>query len=409
MNRQTLLSIPDLRQTSKGKGRAMAFISATFKRLSLLSLIAIPLLSACQKENKELTIGAIYNLTGGMQSLDVPSWHGAELAVAEINKSGGLLGKSVAFVVEDGETDTDVIAKKTAKLIAERPNMPVIIGLSDTDMVLAAARVAAKDKRIFITSGATTPVLATDVPTYLFLACFGDNVQAAAAADFVHSDLKAQKVAVLFEEGNSYTEHLHQYFETSFTSVEGSILSSKSFNSENLPAAVQGAQTADVVYLASTPDMVLNAIKEIRKAGFTGPIVGGDGLDIGDRWQQLPEEDNVYFTTHAYVGADSNNPKIIAFRKAFLEKFPDHEPDAFTALGYDTVNITAAAITKAGSDKVDAVLSALSTLKDFDGITGKISYTDGNPIPVKSVTMMRVIKGDEQFIHEVLPTNVPAP
>jgi branched-chain amino acid transport system substrate-binding protein len=361
------------------------------------------------KDSAMTTIGAIYNLTGAQRNLDIPSSRGAELAMEEINAAGGILGRPARLLIEDGETNTGVIAKKTAEMIAGYPDMPVLIGMSDTDVVLAAAKVAATDKRIFVTSGATSPLLPKDVPEYLFLACYGDNVQAAAAARFARDELKLAKVAVLYKEKMSYTELLRQYFETSFKALGGQVIFSRGYDKETFDDALASLPEADFIYLSASPDEVVAEVRALRDAGFRVPIISGDGFDIGSDWANLPNETNVYFTTHADVNTDNNSPEVSAFRAAFKKKYPDVEPDAFSALGYDTVKLVAAAINKAGSTEVPKVIAALSTLSGFKGVTGEISYTHGSQIPTKSVTIMKVINGDESFVRTVLPTNVPAP
>ncbi|MCF8468821.1 MAG: ABC transporter substrate-binding protein [Sneathiella sp.] len=366
-------------------------------------------LPGCQEKDPSMTIGAIYNLTGSQKNLDIASSEGAQLAADEINAKGGLLGKPLNLIIEDGETNTSVIAEKTAALIAEQPDMPVLIGMSDTDVTLAAARVAAENKRLFITSGATSPLLPKEVPDYLYLACYGDNVQAAAAADFAYHDLKMRNAIVLYKEDMSYTGLLRKYFETSFTGLGGEIVLSRGYKAGSFAGAVSGLPGTDFIFLSASPDEVIDGVRALRNAGFTGPILSGDGFDIGAKWAELPNESNVYFTTHADVDADNTSAEVVAFRAAYARRFPGQEPDAFTALGYDTVNLVAAAVTKAGAFEVAAIRDALSTLKDFDGITGNISFNKGSQIPVKSVTLMQVDKGGEKFIREVLPTNVPAP
>ncbi|PHQ71664.1 MAG: hypothetical protein COB93_02730 [Sneathiella sp.] len=377
--------------------------------LGFIPFCLLVLLAGCEKQDAIMNIGAIYNLTGEQQNLDIPSSQGAELAVAELNQNGGILGRQVSLVLVDGETNTTIIAQKAQQLIDETSDMPVIIGMSDTDVVLAAAKVAAKNQRLFITSGATSPLLPADVPGYLFLACYGDNVQAAAAADWAYSDLKARSVVVLYKEDMSYTALLRAYFEDAFRGHGGDIIVSRGYKTGTFAGAITDLPDADLVYLAASPDEVIADISALRATGYAGPIASGDGFDIGEAWSQLPAENKAYFTTHADVGLNNTDPKVMAFRKAYAAKFPGHEPDAFTALGYDTVMLIAAAAEKAGSLKVDAIRSALSDLQNFGGLTGSISYEDGSHIPIKSVALFKATNGTEVFVREILPTEIPGP
>ena len=354
-------------------------------------------------------IGALYNLTGGQQDLDVPSSRGARLAVDEANRAGGVLGRPVQLILRDGQTKPKVIARETAKLFRQEPAVVGLIGFSDTDMVLAAAAIAAKHDRVFVTSGATSPELPRDVPRYLFLACFGDNVQAAAGAEFAVKTLKARSVAVLYRQGSSYARLLHGYFESRFKQLGGKVLAVRSYTPATIKAKVKGLPQADLVYLAAQPDDIATAIPALRGAGIAAPILGGDGLDIGAAWKKVVPADGIYFTTHAFLGADNPDARVQAFRTAFAKAYPGQEADAFAALGYDTARLLLAAIASAGSTKPQAVCQALAATAGFGGVTGTISYRGGSRIPAKSVSVISIMQGHQGFAADVLPEKIPPP
>ena len=384
-----------------------------FRILHLISIVIVGLvLSACSFHNRdtsEITIGAIYNLTGSQSNLDVPSAQGARLAVEEINSNGGLLGKKVTLSVEDGESQPQIVARKTATLLDRLPFMPGIIGLSDTDMVLAAAPVAAQHKRVFLTSGATSPHLPQQAPDYLFLACFGDNVQAAVGAEWAYSDLGAREVMVLYNKNSTYSRLLKNYFQSRFQELGGHVVKTQAYTPDDPGSLSIKPGKIDLVYLSATPEDVLTVLAQLRKAGISVPVLGGDGLDIGIAWQEALEIKDVYFTTHAYLGVDNKNPRVKAFRKSFAKIYPGIEPDAFTALGFDSVTLLAEAIHKAGSIQPEAVRNALAKMKGFEGITGSISYLPESRIPLKSVSIINVTQGKQQFVGEYLPSKIPKP
>ena len=113
--------------------------------------------SACSSDDapSPVVLGAVYNLSGGQESLDQPSWNGAQLAAAQINAAGGVLGRPLSLLVADGETDAAVLAAASARLLDR--DVSVLFGLSDTDAVLAAAPPAAAQRTLFLTSGSTSP------------------------------------------------------------------------------------------------------------------------------------------------------------------------------------------------------------------------------------------------------------
>ena len=360
-------------------------------------------------EDDAVVIGAVYNLTGGQQNLDVPSSEGARLAVQRANAEGGLFGRKVEMVEADGETRPEVIAERTKALFEGAPDLAGVIGLSDTDMVLAAAPVAAAEGSVFLTSGATSPLLPRQVPDNLFLAAFGDNVQAAAGAEWAFESLGARSAAVLYSRGSTYAQLLQGYFADSFAALGGNVLAVAAYDPGDPAAAVAALPPVDLIYLAALPDEVAEAVPALRRAGIEAPILGGDGLDIGGAWATVPEARAVYFTTHAYLGPDSPDPAVIRFREEYADAYPGHEPDAFSALGYDAARLLLAAIETAGSPEPEAVRAALAATRDFAGVTGTIGYAPGSRIPAKSVTIIGVESGRQSFVASVLPREIPQP
>jgi len=314
----------------------------------------------------------------------------------------------VQLVLEDGESTPAVIERKTAALLKKYPDTAALVGLSDTDMVLAAAPVAAKSHTLFLTPGATSPRLTTQVPNYLFLAGFGDNVQAGAAAEWAYRALSARTAAVLFNESMAYTRLLHGYFEKRFRQLGGKILAIQSYASKGLLTVVQRVPKADVVFVAAGPEDALKVVLLLRQAGYRGPILGGDGFD-SDVWLAHPEVRNLFFTTHVYLGADNLDPRVIAFRKAYMRAFPGSIPDAFAALGYDAVQLLAAAIVQAKSAAPGDVIESLAGIEGFEGVTGSIGFASGSGIPNKSVSILRIENGRRSLARVIVPMRVPAP
>lgn len=358
-----------------------------------------------------VVVGALYNLTGFQSGLDVPSSQGARLAVTEINRSGGVLGRKLRLVLEDGESQPKVLRTKTATLLKRYPTMTAVMGLSDTDMVLGAAPVAAENGRLFLTSGATSPRLPAQVPKYLFLACFGDNVQAAAAAEWAYEDLSTRTAAIVYDAAKDYTNLLQGYFRARFQELGGQVVSARGFTTRTeLNAAISTIGKPDMVFLsAAAPEDIIEGVRGLRRAGYAGPIVGGDGFDAEKLWQRHTELGNVFFTTHAYLGKDNPDPRVSAFREVYTNAYPGSAPDAFAALGYDTMRLLAAAITRAKSADPASVLKAMAGIDRFEGVTGVIGYASGSRIPRKSVSILRVEWGQLSLARQMMPVKVPPP
>jgi branched-chain amino acid transport system substrate-binding protein len=378
--------------------------------LALMALMARCMPGTVPPPPEPIVLGALYSLKGGQAALDVPSSRGARLAVDEINRAGGVLGRPVQLVLEDAGSASGLAAGRTAEILSRHPSATALLGLSDTDLVLAAAPIAADKGRLFLTSGATSPKLPAQIPGYLFLACFGDNVQAAAGAEWAYDHLSARTVCVLFNSESTYTQLLQGYFRSRFEELGGRVLCVAGYTpGKDLATPIGKLQTADLIYLAATPDEVIDVVLALRAAGHDTPILGGDGFDAADLWLAHPEISNVFFTTHSYLGGDNDDPKIVAFRRAYTQAYPDATPDAFAALGYDAARLLITAIRDAGSADPAAVRKALAGIRGFDGVTGRLSYPADSRIPLKAVTLLAVKGGGYKLVRQLMPNKTPAP
>src|SRR4029078_10853771 len=101
----------------------------------------------------------------------------------EINASGGVLGRPIDLIIHDSQFKMDITAQ-IAKQFVEQDKVIAVIGFTDTDSVLASGPAIQSAGLPFITAGATSPKIPTQVGDLMFLACFGDNVQAAAGAEY---------------------------------------------------------------------------------------------------------------------------------------------------------------------------------------------------------------------------------
>ena len=356
-----------------------------------------------------VTVAAVFSLSGPQAALDGPAAAGARLAVAQANAAGGVLGRPVALAVEDARSTASGAAEATRRVLEANPDAVAVVGLSDTDLVLAAAPEAAAAGRLFLTSGATSPRLPSQAHGEVFLACFGDNVQAAAAAEWARGDREAASAAILYDASSSYATLLQGYFATRFEQLGGRVLAVRAYSPAGLAAAVDSVPDADVVFFAAMPEQVGPGATRLRANGYTGPILGGDSYDSDALWREHSGLTGVFFTTHAYLGAEVAEPRVVAFREAFAAANGGEQPDAFAALGYDAVRLLLAAVEGAGSADPDAVRRALAGVDGFAGVTGTLAYPEDARIPVKSVVVLEGHEGGRRFVRELAPQQVPPP
>jgi branched-chain amino acid transport system substrate-binding protein len=390
----------------------MTMTRRTVVGLAVTAGLAIATIPAMAEDT--IKIGAPFNVTGGLASVEAPALNGAKLKAKEINDAGGVLGKKIELVIYDTKTDPTVIAATGSQLL-NQDKVPVALGFADSDAVLALAPQFQTAGVPLVTPGATSPKLPDQVGNEMFLACFGDNVQAAAGAEFVLNTLKGKTVYLLRDNTTEYTTLLAKYFREAYENGGGKIVLADDYKHGDTSFTAQItklkalSQKPDVLYVSAQPDDIGVVVKQIRQAGITQPIVGGDGYDtplllsVGGK-----AANNVYFSTHAFMAEDST-PGIVSFFKAYKAAYGTPPENAFAALGYDTVGLIADAITRAGSVDSAKIRDALASTQGFKGITGSISYAHDSRVPNKTVSIIGVKDEKLYLAAEVTPNWVAKP
>jgi branched-chain amino acid transport system substrate-binding protein len=346
-------------------------------------------------------IGAVYCNAGPQKALDEPSWRGAQAAVALRNKSGGINGQPVELIrIATDSSPTSVAAAVRSALQAD-PDIAAFIGLSDTDLALAAGREARKAGKVFVTSGATSPLLPSQLGGRFFLACFGDNVQAAAAADWLRAK-GAKNVAVIYDRGQTYPRLLGRYFSEAFEAAGGTVTDQIAFRAGESVGLPTDLKSCDAVFVsAETAADAERVIAKLRGAGFTGSVVGGDGYDTPSTWTGNALAKNVFYTTHAYP-ARGPGAADAATLSAFRANYRGGTPDAFSGLGFDAARVVIDGLARGGKDLAKDIQSRT----DVAGVTGAIKYDGGRRIPSKPVAIIDAER-PRQILRQVTPSRVP--
>lgn len=348
-----------------------------------------------------IKIGAVYCNAGPLKALDEPSWRGAQAAVDLRNKSGGINGQPVKLIRISADSSPASVAVAVRSALQADPDIAAFIGLSDSDLALAAGREARKAGKVFVTSGATSPLLPNQLGRRFFLACFGDNVQAAAAAEWLRSE-GAKKVAVIYDQDKIYTRLLRRYFVKAFTADGGTVTDQVAFQADQAVDLPTGLKSCDAVFLSA--ETAVNAeklIARLRGAGFTGPVVGGDGYDNPSAWTGNALAKNVFYTTHAYP-ARGPGAADAAVLSAFRANYRGGTPDAFSGLGFDAARVVMDGLARGGND----LAKEIQNRTDVAGVTGGIKYSANRRIPSKPVAIIDAAR-PRQILSQVTPSRLP--
>jgi len=373
---------------------------ATFILLVLFSL------NVCA-DAENIKFGGIFNLTGSQATLDRPARNGAVLAIKEINAKGGILGKQIEFIVEDGKSNQTSVTNAVEKLVSIG-NVDVLLGLTDASYVLAAGGIANNNKVPFLDVGGTTPSIPDLVGEYQFMECFGDNIQGAAMARFAYDVLNAKTAWLFMDTASEYSVGLCGFFKESYLALGGKLLLEDSYLMGDVDLR---AQITRLKNLDPQPDILVTptdcsmaglVVKQIREMGIDIPILSGDGFDTPLLIETARElADNIYFTTHVSFGSD--DPIVQNFITAYKKEYNREPENSFASLGYDAVYLFADAIKRAGSVEGNAVRIALGETKNLPSVTGSLSFLNGSRVPTKAVTIVEIMKAETSYLQTIMP------
>jgi branched-chain amino acid transport system substrate-binding protein len=386
------------------------------KKVALLmaALFTTGALAGCGKSAETsasaqtIKVGLNYELSGAVATYGEGLVQGIELALEEINKAGGVLGKQIEAVKVDNKSETAEAANVATKLAA-REKVVAILGPATSGNTKAAAPIAVQNKVPLISASATADDVTVDsngkVREFIFKTCFSDSFQGVIMANFAYEDLGKKNAVILVDNGSDYSKGLAKNFKETFEKFGGKIISQEAYaaketNFKAVLTTIKGLNP-DVIYLPGYYEEVGLIVKQARELGITTPILGGDGYE-SPKLAELAGKtalNEVYFTNH-YSSKDTT-PEVVNFQKAFKAKY-SKDPDAFNALGYDLAYFLADAIKRTGEVDPIKLKDAIAATKDFKGITGTISI-DEKHNPIKSITILQMKDGEQTFLKKLDP------
>jgi branched-chain amino acid transport system substrate-binding protein len=384
------------------------------KRLALLG-VAVLLFglvwAACAAE--PIKVGVVMGLTGPWASIDTPALNGVKLAAEEINKAGGVLGRPIELKVVDTKADEGETVAAVIRLI-ENEKVSALIGYCDTHWVNIAAPLAREYGVPFITPGATHPRIPER--TGAWLACFGDNAQAAAIAEYAVKDLGLKRGAIWVDTAVDFSVAVCAYFADALKHYGGEVVYEDYFeitwtDFSSMVARLKEYQDqgkVDFVYVGAIPDNCGVIVKQIRDGGVTIPIFGEDGFDTPLLVQTGgAAAEGVVFSTH--MSLEDPSPIVQKFKSDYQAMFGNPPENAFAALGYDAMKLLARAIEIVGTDDPKKIPEGLAQIKDFQGVSGTVSYEAGSQVPNKSVAVIEVKDGKFVTVKQITPEYLPDP
>ena len=346
-----------------------------FRRMLILGSAIIMLTAGTSWSSEPIKMGAVMRLSIGAEH-GIPCRRGVEMAVAEVNKAGGINGRQVELITED-EKDSPAASVNAVQKLINVNKVIAMVGPMTSGGMMAAGKTAEEAKVVEVTPTATTPKL-SGFGAYIYRGCSRIDTQAKVLTDYVAKTWNPKSVAIFFS-NEPYGKGCAALFTQFFEKHNIKVVATESFmrGSRDFKAQLTTIKAAkpDILFIPGYTPETAPAAAQARQLGMKQRILGVYG-DMDPVYIELA---GAAATGHLIGGEYDeayDTPKNIEFKKNYADltkKNNDPYNIMFAALSYDAASMILEGMKKNGPTS-DGIKKFLDEMKDFDGVTGKLSF-----------------------------------
>jgi len=339
-----------------------------------------------------IALGVIMPLTGDAASYGESENRAIQIAVDEINAAGGIDGRRIKLVLEDGKCDPQAAGTAAQKLV-NVDKVKIVIGGACSGETLAAAEITEPAKVILISPSASSPKV-TNAGDFVFRTYPSDALAGRIAAKYAYNELSRRRAA-LITELTDYSQGLREVYKKTFAELGGTIVADETYATGDTDFRTQilKIKTAkpDVIYVVPqtlTPGIAI--LKQLRESGVEAQLTTAEVL-----LDRQAVKDNAK-VLEGVIGVEpavdwEGNAKAKAFRDAHRARY-GADPGSFSANAYDAVYLVKEAIDEVGLDTL-AIRDFLYRVKDWPGTVGSLTI-DANGDPILGLNVRKIVGGE---------------
>ena len=388
---------------------------ALFAGIVFCALLGLVFYACGPSGPESIKIGINAPMTGDIPKVGEGTKFAAQMWLADINAAGGLqVGDKkykVELVIEDNESKAESAVKVNTKMITE-DEVLAIVGPQSSKQAVPAGEVASNYSTPMISPWSTNPSTTKDRP-FVFRGCFLDPFQGPVLANFVKDEFSFTKAAVLYDVASDYPKGLAEFFKQAWEEINGpgSVVAYESFTTKDTDFSSQLTKIrdsgAEFLFTPQYYNEVALIVQQAHQLGFDKPVVGSDSWGSAETVKLCGQDCyGAFFSTH-YAAAGAKGAT-----KEFIDRYKSEHgyvPDDVGALTWDSIRLVQQAIqdcgTLTGDIKKDrqCVRDAMAKIKEFEGITGNMTFTEEGD-PKKCAVVVKINdNGEFEFYKSVCP------
>src|ERR1700745_412081 len=319
---------------------------------------------------EDLTIAVAGPMTGGESAFGRQMKNGAEMAVADLNASGGLLGKKLVLDVEDDACDP-----KQARSVAEKigsARIPFVAGHYCSSSSIPASEAYADSNVLQITPASTNPLFTERKLWNVARVCGRDDQQGQVAGEYIAKNFKDKNIAILNDK-STYGKGLADETKKALNKAGVTEKMYESYNQgdKDFNAIVSRLkqQNIDLVYVGGYHTESGLIVRQMRDQGLKTILMAGDAL---------ADKEYASITGPAGAGTLSTfgpDPRKKPTAAAIVEKFKakNIDPEGYTLYTYAAFQVWSQAAAKAGTTDPKKVMDAIKA-GSWDTVIGKMEF-----------------------------------
>jgi len=319
-------------------------------------------------------------MTGGYQAYDGDGTKMAQLFIEQTNAKGGLLGRKIRAAFSDTQSDRTQGAKAGLEMVKQGASL--IFVTCDYDYGAPAALQAQRAGIMSVFLCAEDPKAGiVGVGKESFSSSGAAQIQGAAMAAWGFQKRGFHTAYVLLDDAFEYPKSACAGFDWMFPKLGGKIVGRDSFKTNDASIASQVTrlsnairnQKVDAIMFCADTRGGPAAIRQLRAAGITLPILSDSAMD-GEYWlAAVPNLSNFYVAVQAAVNGDPR-PEVTALTEAYKTKFGSVPATQYAYPIYSFLQLWAKAVTEAGSTDTAAVVAKLEQFHNVPTLLGPRSF-----------------------------------